>query len=151
MVVFDPPITVPVAIGDALLDLPVSGASDTPRDVTIRLRTDDGGAMELFGGTAFGAVTCVRGNGVALAYAAGTGALVSVRGDGAGGWLVRESMMADIQFDPLSIDHHIARRRDATSTVTVGASAVSALAGRPRTTRSKRSMIASGKKRLRGA
>lgn len=101
-VTFDPPIEIPLVVGDTLFDLPARGSSDIARDVVLRRRTDDGGAVVVHAGRGFGVATCTRGDGIAIAYKREDGALqlVAVRPDALGGWSMNEATFAGVQFDP---------------------------------------------------
>jgi hypothetical protein len=65
-----PPIDVPVAVGDDLLDVPSPGTSDIPRDMFVRLREIDGTTTVIHAGRGFGSAWCAGGTTVVLAYQA---------------------------------------------------------------------------------
>ena len=102
-ITLSPPIETPIAVGDALLDVSPSGASDAERDLFVRLREPDGTATVLHTGRGFASATCARGDGLVFAYqiSADTLKLVSVRDTGT--WQVTEATFPSARFDPLAI------------------------------------------------
>lgn len=99
-VVFTPPIDVATLIGDTLFDLPRAGRSDIARDIVLRRRTDDGGAVLLHSARGFNVATCARADGLAIAYSGEDGETHLASARAATDWVVSDVVLTGVAFDP---------------------------------------------------